>query len=69
MERLGSFTLPHFQLKWKAKITCVPRKITPSPDMGDWGIRNQKFGVKIQKSRGIANFPSHLATPFDAIVC
>lgn len=32
-------------------------------------IRNQKFGVKIQKSSGRANFPSHLATPFDAIVC
>lgn len=69
MERLGSFALTHFQVKWKEEITCVPRKSTSSPDVGDWGIRNQKFGVKIQKSSGRANFPSHLATPFDAIVC
>lgn len=69
LEGPGSFTLPHFQVKWEAEFTRVLRKITSSPDVGDWGIRNQKFGVKIQKSSCTANFPSHLATPFDAIVC
>lgn len=60
--------LPSLSVMWRVKITSVLQKTT-SPEVGGQGIRNQKFSVKIQKSSCRANFPSHLATPFDVIVC
>lgn len=44
------------------------KKMSSSPEVSGRGMRNQKFSVKIQKSSRRANFPSHLATPFDVIV-